>query len=335
MLRDLNIESSGWPADAWSKDLPQMPVEVHGCFAVADERAIHVIGGSSLKVHTDLIQTYDLTTRTWQSRSILPWKGRLMTGGLFDFGLVVVFRGEYCLWHPESESIEGPFPLKLLGPYWNQGKGVVFGNRLILVGGMWEGNDPQYSREVIELDPLTGTERRLGPMEVGRGILEAVAIDGTIFAFGGKVDDSGERLTRSVTDTVECYDVRSDTWRILNTRMPLPRMVATAVRIENQVLIFDGQPRNDALQMSSIWVFDAEAEAFVENNWISPYATWSGGAVLVGETVYLLGGNQLVYQKERPNTFTMQHTIVNRFVAFRPPFPATVDPAIKLPKTVY
>ena len=112
-------------------------------------------------------------------------------------------------------------------------------------------------------------------------------------------------------------------------------MVAAAVRIGKYALLFDGQPRNDALQMSSVWVFDLEKEEFVPNNWISPYAAWSGGAALAGGKVYLAGGNQLVYHKMPPGAFAMVHTIVDRFISFEPALPPRPDPRPSVPASIY
>ncbi len=332
----LNVEADGVPTDAWNLDLPQMPVGVHGCFAVSDGKWICVVGGTSETGHTDVVQRFDIRNGSWQTASVLAWQGRLMVGGLLDAGLVVVFGGAFCVYHPDTGSVDGPIPLQTLRPYRNAGKGVVFEDCLIVVGGTWEGVDAGcFSNQAVELNPVDGTERPLSPMRIGRALFEAVAYGGAIYVFGGKVDDSGERLTRSVTDTIERYDVKSDTWTLLDVRMPLPRMVSAAVRIDRWALLFDGQPRNDALQMSSVWVFDLEREVFVQNTWISPYAAWSGGAVLVGDTVYLAGGNQLVYRKDRPGTFTMQHTIVNRFISFHPSLPPGMDAGEDVPRRVY
>ena len=333
---DLNVESSGLPSDAWNLDLPQMPTEVHGCFAASDGNRIYVVGGTSLTGHTDLIQTYELESNTWQKASVLPWQGRLMAGGLCPQGLVVARKGAYCIYHPDTGAVDGPVALRTLSRFRTGAKGIISGERLFVLGGTWEGDEPdRFSSRVVELDPADGSERACASMCVARSLCEAVVYGDAIYAFGGKVDDSGKRLTRSCTDTIERYDVAADRWTLLDARMPLPRMVATAVRIGNYVLLFDGQPRNDALQMSSVWVFDLQREAFVPNNWCSPYATWSGGAVLVGDTVYLAGGNQLVYRKDNPITFTMQHTIVNRFLSFKPSLPPQVDPDPEVPRTVY
>ena len=334
--QDLNTESSGLPSDAWNLELPQMPVEVHGCFAASDGDRIYVVGGTSLAGHTDLIQTYDLESKSWQKASALPWQGRLMAGGLCSHGLVVAFGGAYCIYHPDTGAVDGPMSLSALSRFRNAAKGIISGERLFVLGGTWEGDERDlFSSRVVELDPADGSERVCAPMCIARSLCEAVVYGDTIYVFGGKVDNSGTRLTRCCTDTIERYDGAADRWTLLDVRMPLPRMVATLARIGNYVLLFDGQPRNDALQMSSVWVFDLQREAFVPNNWCSPYATWSGGAVLVEDTVYLAGGNQLVYRKDNPLTFAMHHTIVNRFMSFGPTLPPRLDSDLEVPRTIY
>ena len=153
MVENLNIERSGMPADAWDMDLPQMPVEVHGCFCATDTRSIYVVGGTSGKGHTDVIQTFDIRKKRWRTASALPWQGRLMVGGLLDCGLVTVFGGTYCVYDTDTKRMEAPVPLRVLKPYRNAGKGVILGDRLIVLGGTWaEGAPDRFSAQAVELD---------------------------------------------------------------------------------------------------------------------------------------------------------------------------------------
>jgi len=257
-----------------------------------------------------------------------------MVGGLTSHGLVVVFRGSYCVYRPSAGRVDGPFGLKRLSKYRSVGKAVVLGDRLVVVGGIWE--DCRTSDRVVELNATDGSERALASMAMGRAHPEAVTYGQSVYVFGGRIGNyQSENLSQSVTDTIERYDSTADSWRLLDVRLPLPRMVATAVRIGKYALLFDGQPRNDALQMSSVWVFDLEKEEFVPNSWISPYAAWSGGVALAGGKVYLAGGNQLVYHKTPPGAFAMIHTIVNRFISFEPPLPPRPDPSPSVPSRIY
>ena len=333
--KELNLEAEGLPASAWDLDLPQMPVPVHGCFAASCGRYVYVVGGTSPQEHTRHIQVYDILGRRWLTPIELPWSGRLMVGNWTGNGLAVVYKGACCLYRPEAGQAElESRKLDLLGGFVNAGKALVRNDRLLLLGGSW--TDTRTSRNVVELNPADGRERRLAPMNVGRAHHEAVAYGDRVYVFGGRIGDySDAHLARSVTDTVERYDSRTDSWELLDVRMPLPRMVAAAVRVGTHALLFDGQPRNDALQMSSVWVFDLERECFVPNSWISPYAAWSGGVAYVKDRVYLAGGNQLVYRKNPPPQFIMQHTIVNRLIAFKPPASSESTSAPEIPLHVY
>jgi len=332
MMQNRNVD--GIPSSAWDMSLSQMPCAVHGCFAASDGECVYVVGGTSPTGHTNQVQTYHIAVDRWEDPVALPWRGRLMVGGLTSQGLVVVFRGSYCIYHPTTKRVDGPFGLKRLRKYQGVGKALVLRDRLVVVGGSWEGC--RTSDRVVELNASDGTERLLAAKNMGRAHAEAVICGQSVYVFGGRIGNyQSDNLSRSVTDTIERYDSSTDSWRLLDVRMPLPRMVAVAVRMGKYALLFDGQPRNDALQMSSVWVFDLEEERFVPNNWISPYAAWSGGAALAGGKVYLAGGNQLVYHKTPPGAFAMVHTIVDRFISFEPTLPPRSDPEATIPASIY
>ena len=321
-------------APVWDVDLPRIPVPVHGCAAAADGDRVLVVGGTSLRGHLDLIQVYDLDSGAWQAPIPLPWEGRLMAAHSTRAGLVVCFEGTYCALRPGEGEVGPPTPLKLLSSYRRAGKAVALGDQLLVLGGIWEGDGT--SPTAVLLDPATGRERPVAPMRIGRAHLEAIVCGDRVYVFGGRVDHyAGSDLAMSVTDTVERYDVSSDTWRTLEVRMPLPRMVAAAVRIGRFALLLDGQPRNDGLQMSSVWVFDTDTERFLPNRWVSPYPCWSGGAAYAAGKVYLAGGNRLVYTKTGEGTFAMVHAITDRFVSVSPVLPPGAGKALGHVATVY
>jgi len=329
-----NVVRKGRPADAWNMDLPQLPVGVHGCFTATDGQHIYVVGGTSAEGHTNLIQKYDIHANAWLQPAALPWRHRLMVGVYTQHKLFVFFDGSYCVYHPDTGHLEEPVALPCMKGYFQAGKAVLLEDRIILVGGIWT-EGPYTSRNVVQFNLADRTATSIAPLEVGRAHPEAVVHGDFVYVFGGRIDYSANNLPESCADTIERYDAKADSWQLLTVRMPLPRMVHTAVSIGKYALFFDGQPRNDALQMSSVLVFDLERETFVANNWVSPYATWSGGSAWVDGRVYLAGGNQLTYFKPRPETFVMRHVVSSRFISFKPVLPPSVDDGVSIPRHVY
>jgi hypothetical protein len=329
-----NVVRKGRPVESWNMDLPQLPVGVHGCYVTHHDRRIYVVGGTSDQGHTNLIQRYDIDTGCWHTWPLLPWHHRLMVGASTRYGIFVFFDGSYCLFHPETNQIEGPFPVPCLEGYVQAGKAIVLGESIILIGGLWT-TGAYTSRNVVRFDPGSRTASLMAPLQVGRAHPEAVVHGDNLYVCGGRIDYTTTNLPESCADTMERYDAKTDSWHLLCVRMPLPRMVHTIVAAGRHALMFDGQPRSDALQMSSVFVFDLESETFLDNNWVSPYATWSGGSAYVDGRIYLVGGNQLAYYKPAPETFVMRHMISRRLVCFQPILPPSTDDGPCLPQHVY
>lgn len=85
------------------------------------------------------------------------------------------------------------------------------GNVIYAFGGF----ERSVMKVVEAFDATTWQWRGLAPMREARYAFDALVMDGKIYAFGGR----GER---DALDTIEVFDPQSQTWSILNTKIPEP-----------------------------------------------------------------------------------------------------------------
>lgn len=122
-----------------------------------------------------------------------------------------------------------------------QGTLTLLGDgRVLAAGGGIEGTPGWTSTASAEIfDPRTGAWSIAAPMSVQRARHTATVLrDGEVLVTGGATTYHGE--TGSVTDTVEIYNPRSDSWRIA-APMSHPRYVHGAVLLgDGRVMVAGG-----------------------------------------------------------------------------------------------
>ena len=180
---------------------------------------------------------------------------------------------------------------------------VVVDGKIHVIGGAHAnipgkpGNEPLWAGvpqivvgTVEEYDPASNTWRTRAPMPTGRNHFFAAEVDGKIYAINGRLGTSFVTAS-DVTDIVEEYDPKTDTWRYMG-RSPTKRGDVAGGVHNGQIYVTGGEyeePRGKV----TFWAFEAyDPKA---NVWRSlPHvqiARHGGVAAFIGNEFHVAGGS--------------------------------------------
>ena len=128
-------------------------------------------------------------------------------------GSVLGFTGPY---HVEYDPVADKWTPRAAVPRSLDHMGAaVLNGKIYLIGGFIGGTTHNDGQNVaMEYDPTLDSWRLLAPMKAGRGSVGVAALDGKIYAIGGR-DPTGATVA-----TNEVYDPSTNRWKVL---APLPR----------------------------------------------------------------------------------------------------------------
>lgn len=226
---------TGWSTGA---DMPTPRAEVA---AAAIDRKIYVVGGFTENgQNSSTVEVYDTETDTWSSIEPMPERldhamAASANGKLYVMGGWRVF-GEQASdavyeYDPASERWRSvanmPFP-RAAGAAASDSRGTIY-----VVGGV--GPEPEVA---LAYDLASHEWRRIASIAEPREHLAAAAVDGRIFAIGGRWSDRGN------VATVEEYDPSTDTWRGREP-MPTARGGLAAAAIGYKIHVVGGESFGD------------------------------------------------------------------------------------------
>jgi len=162
-------------------------------------------------------------------------------------GSVLGFTGPYHVaYDPATDkwSTRAPLPRSLdhMGT-------TVLNGKVYLVGGFVGGGVHRDGQNTAyEYDPALDTWRILSPMKAGRGSVGVVALDGKIYAIGGR-DPAGNTVS-----TNEVYDPAANTWKPL-AALPKARDHLAAAVLDGKIHIAGGRfgPSTDTTNMHDVY----------------------------------------------------------------------------------
>jgi N-acetylneuraminic acid mutarotase len=238
------VEQYDPSTDTWAARSP-LPTAVYAPAAAVASGIVYVFGGNyddPLFGHT--VQAYDPRTDSWTAKSPMP-TGRYRTAAVELNGLIYVIGGEcngtdstdYSMntveeYNPRTDTWTTKAPL-LTGR--TDLAAAVIGNKIYAVGGFGDSNDWATNSgtwALEEYDPKTNIWTKKSPLPTPRKGLRAVAIDGKLYAIGG-------RAINGEVATVEEYDPQTDTWSDC-TPMLTARQNLAAVAVGKSVLALGG-----------------------------------------------------------------------------------------------
>jgi DNA-binding CsgD family transcriptional regulator len=110
--------------------------------------------------------------------------------------------------------------------------------------------------------------------------VEAALLGEKIYVPGGKLADG------SVTDILEIYNPRADTWQA-GARLPQALSAYALADFEGRLYLFGGWDGEQALD--SVYIYDPDADAWDEGT-AMPTARWGAGAGVIQDRIFVIGG---------------------------------------------
>jgi N-acetylneuraminic acid mutarotase len=233
-------------ADGWGERAPMLLPRSEMSIAELGGR-IYALGGyPGARVTSDAVQVYDSQTDSWSLGPPLPLPLHHTMAAAVD-GRLYLIGGEAGNPSPgESVFQDGVYMLDEQAEAWvprapmptarsGGGAGVIDG-RIYVAGGR-----PPRGHDFAVYDPRADEWTVLPDLPTQRNHLAVAAIDGRLYVAGGRF---GGGVGSEMTDVLEVYDPRIDTW-ITGTPMPAPR-AGVAAAAANGCLYVIGGEGNDA-----------------------------------------------------------------------------------------
>ena len=302
---------SGWQPRA---PFPAPPAEF---LAVAAQGKLYLFGGLAPKfVPRGLVYEYDPATNVWTAKKPMPLPSHHLAlaayrGKIYCFGGFKLPASGEIAWEPIDNSWEydpAQDAWKALKPMPSQRGGAaaaVVNGKIYVIGGAGvhpgtpntplkmgpDGTPHQSVGTVEEYDVASNTWRERSHMPTPRNHFVVAAVNGKIYAIGGRLASPFVSLG-SDTDVVEEYDPATDMWGVPRARMTTPRASMVAGVYNGRIYISGGEIQS--AQVSSTF---RAVEAFdpAANQWIllppMPLGRQPVAGDVIGDTFYVVSGD--------------------------------------------
>ena len=151
-----------------------------------------------------------------------------------------------------------------------------------------------------EYDPVTDTWTRKADMPTGVWGVRACAVNGKIYAFGG-------RPLLTAKPTVQEYDPATDTWT-LKSDMPVRTSSMASVVLCDKIVVMGGWLHSNAFPYTTVQVYDPEMDTWtIERD--APFQRACFSADVVNNRIYAIGGTDRPHPC--PATSTVYELTIN------------------------
>ncbi|MCH7721562.1 MAG: Ig-like domain-containing protein, partial [Planctomycetes bacterium] len=276
----------------WTTRQP-MPVGVQEAAVATVDSKVYVFGGEIADFTVDTLYIYDPLTNTWSEGAPMPLPrdhagvaavngkiyvigGHKLGGGFLEHASVVEYDPLTNTYTPRASM-----PLPRISP------GTAAIGNLIYVAGGYRGSAAVSDFAVY--DVTTDTWTSLPPMSTPRDHFQLEAVDGKLYAIGGR-----PFLVNSVLDTVEIYDPVTQQWTT-GAPMPTPRGGVGAGVMNGKIIVFGGEGPSGTPTNTY-----AATEQYdpATNSWLTlePMLTPRHGTdgAVIGTTMFVPGGGPTV-----------------------------------------
>lgn len=239
------------PNDEWTLMAPMPTSRSNAAVGVVDGK-IYVIGGygegATYEERTKATnEMYDPITNTWTTKASLPTAMSGIRGAVVD-GKIYVLSGFYTVNNLDSSS-GSVFIYDPPTDTWTSGaempnaragaSAAVVDGKIYAMGGscILDGQTVKVCGDINEMyDPVTDTWTTKAGMIHGRTNLVAAAVNGRIYAIGGRTSSGTEKYN-------EEYDPVANTWAT-KASMTTERSGASAVVVEDKIYLVGGSENN-------------------------------------------------------------------------------------------
>ncbi|MHC4175068.1 MAG: kelch repeat-containing protein [Planctomycetota bacterium] len=127
------------------------------------------------------------------------------------------------------------------------------------------------------------TWTQIAPMPTARALLSTSAVDGKIYAIGGRRNNGD-----SASSAVEQYDPATDTW---TTKAPMPtaRQWLSTSAVNGKIYAFGGSPRTYQTALSTVEEYDPATDTWTEKAPM-PTTRLTHSTSVVDGKIYVIGG---------------------------------------------
>ena len=249
------------------------------------------------------VESWDPLSNRWTKHNETPLEMSHFQAISYEKELWVAgaFTGPF----PHEKPIPDIYIYNLEKNEWRKGPSIPKGRRrgaagafvhqgkIYLVGGQVDGHYEGYVAWFDEYDPETNTWKVMPDAPHPRDHVSVAVVNGLLVVAGGR---QSHWKSRSVLETtipfVDLYDFSTGKWTSLplTSQIPTQRAGASAIALDDQVLIIGGE---SGLQVPA----HREVEAFnpVTGEWVSfPYLNQGRhgtGAVLLNGKIYIVAGS--------------------------------------------
>lgn len=167
----------------------------------------------------------------------------------------------------------------------SEGAGISHGGIFYSIGGR-----NGYENRILAYDRETDTwNTGLANMSTNRTGLAVARVGNFLYAIGGRTA-GGSPCGGNETDSVERYNVQTDTWETVAS-LPSPRSDLAAATVGHKIYVFGGCTSAPVTTLNDVDVYDPNTDTWSSEPADMPTARAAMYAVAMkGGTVYVIGG---------------------------------------------
>ena len=303
----------------WKKLAP-CPVPLQELLGASANGKMYVFAGLEGQGSPGVVWEYDPGTDAWTVKRPMPLPAHHVAfteyqNKIYAFGGFKKYDGPLTGTGPIWEPIDNAWEYdpktdtwKTLAPMSGKrgsASAAVVNGKIYVVGGaalppnskspaMIKGPGPNTTAQfsvgtVQEYDIATNTWRDRSPMHVARNHFIVGAVNGKIYAIGGRVNTIFN--TGANTDAVEEYDPPTDMWNSVKMKMPTPRSGVAGGVYNGRIFVAGGEVEDTRMNGSfrAVEAYDPAADEWTVMPPMLIARHGLAGAV-VGDTLHMVGG---------------------------------------------
>jgi len=283
----------------WSAQQPSagQPTARHESAAAVLNGKLYLIGGRGDRP----LDILDLASGQWRTGAKAPVEINHTQAVVFENRIYVI------------GAFTGPFPQESIVPHvliydpaadrWTEGPALPAGRQrggagvvvqdghIYLIGGNRLGHNSGFVPWLDRLDPKSGTWTALPDAPHARDHFHAVALDGKIYAAGGRRSAADLKQTMNLTvPQMDIYDIAAGRWTTAAAPIPTPRAGVSVVTAGKLVVVIGGESDRQVPAHAEVEGFDTETGKWVT---LPPLPVGRHGmqAVPVADRIHVLAGS--------------------------------------------
>ncbi len=276
------------------------PTARHEASMVSINGKAYLLGGRGIKP----VEEFDPSTNTWRKLGPTPLEMHHFQPVVYGDRVYVMtaMTGGYpretpletiYIWDPASDTWEkGP---SIPEDRRRGGAGtVVHDGKIYIVAGIIDGHTSGTVPWLDEFDPETGEWRELPDAPRARDHFPAIAVDGRIYAVGGRNSSYHEQYNftaffRKVTREVDVYDFETGEWTTLNDPLPVGTAAGGLVELGGDIYYFGGES-HEPIAHDLTQRLDLDTGRWADASPLKR-GRHGGGAVVIDGTIYAAAGS--------------------------------------------